>query len=372
MKPEFKVREMEMNFLLQNNNIPTYKLQHVVKQEECQELSIYNDSGDSGRSSPNDPPPNKLFVGGLSWHTTGEKLKEYFSQFGTVLDVLVMKDPLTQRSRGFAFITFQEASTVDKVLAIPSHTVDGKKIDPKHATPKNKGKLAAAVAAAATGRTRKIFVGGVSQDTTNEEVKAYFSLFGKVQEAVMLMDQQTKRHRGFGFVTFDDENVVDRICDIHYHTIKNKKVECKKAQPKEAAAAIQSQVLAAKRQAALTNLALLNPAASLGLINPQLAIAQAQAQLAAAQSAAATKLLSSYAPLTSYRYSPYPLPALAGAQNVPPQLGQNFQLAPIGATPQVTAAPTLPSVSLANVDMSSFQAIDWSNIYGGFSGIYGN
>ena len=47
---------------------------------------------------------------------------------------------------------------------------------------------------------------------------------GKVDEAVMLMDQQTKRHRGFGFVTFEHEETVDRVCEIHFHTIKNKKV----------------------------------------------------------------------------------------------------------------------------------------------------
>ena len=50
-----------------------------------------------------------------------------------------------------------------------------------------------------------------------------FTPAGAVEEAVMLMDQQTKRHRGFGFVTFAVEETVDKVCDIHFHTIKNKK-----------------------------------------------------------------------------------------------------------------------------------------------------
>lgn len=55
-------------------------------------------SGSSGRSTPNnsDPAPGKLFVGGLSWQTSSEKLREYFGMFGSVTDVLIMKDPVTQ------------------------------------------------------------------------------------------------------------------------------------------------------------------------------------------------------------------------------------------------------------------------------------
>ena len=58
-----------------------------------------NGSTGSGRSTPSsDSSPGKLFVGGLSWQTTPEKLRDYFGQFGNVTDVLVMKDPVTQVS----------------------------------------------------------------------------------------------------------------------------------------------------------------------------------------------------------------------------------------------------------------------------------
>ncbi|XP_018796266.1 PREDICTED: poly(U)-binding-splicing factor PUF60 isoform X1 [Bactrocera latifrons] len=306
----------------------------------------------SGRSTPvngsstTDPAPGKLFVGGLSWQTSSEKLKEYFGVFGTVTDVLIMKDPVTQRSRGFGFITFQEPCSVDKVLQVPIHTLDGKKIDPKHATPKNRPRQA--------NKTKKIFVGGVSQDTSADEVKAYFNQFGTVEETVMLMDQQTKRHRGFGFVTFENEDVVDRVCEIHFHTIKNKKVECKKAQPKEAVTPAAAQLL--QKRIMLSTLGVPLPTAPGQLIGTRagvttmssLAMLQAPSplQLHAANGAAAAaaqqaalisqspfqvqnaaaavaanpasfgKLLTTYPQaLHSVRYAPYPIPTSAAAAN---------------------------------------------------------
>ncbi|ENN73462.1 hypothetical protein D910_09018, partial [Dendroctonus ponderosae] len=56
-----------------------------------------------------------------------ESLREYFSKYGDISEVMVMKDPATRRSRGFGFITFTDPSSVDKVLAQGTHELDGKK-----------------------------------------------------------------------------------------------------------------------------------------------------------------------------------------------------------------------------------------------------
>lgn len=168
----------------------------------------------------------KMFIGGLSWQTAPEGLREYFSKFGDITEVMVMKDPTTRRSRGFGFVTFADPSSVDKVLTNGPHELDGKKIDPKIAFPKRAHPKMVT-------RTKKVFVGGLSAPTTLEDVKNYFQQFGRIEDAMLMFDKQTNRHRGFGFVTFESEDVVDKVCEIHFHEINNKMVECKKAQPKE-------------------------------------------------------------------------------------------------------------------------------------------
>ncbi|KAI0315235.1 hypothetical protein OF83DRAFT_1164886 [Amylostereum chailletii] len=71
----------------------------------------------------------KIYVGNLSWNTTDDTLRDAFSQFGQVLDSIVMRDRGTGRSRGFGFVTYateQEASGA--INTMNEQELDGRRI----------------------------------------------------------------------------------------------------------------------------------------------------------------------------------------------------------------------------------------------------
>ena len=68
---------------------------------------------------------NKLFVGGLSWNTTDEDLRQAFEQFGAVTEAKVISDRETGRSRGFGFVTFGDGESAKNATA----KMDGANLD---------------------------------------------------------------------------------------------------------------------------------------------------------------------------------------------------------------------------------------------------
>lgn len=95
-----------------------------------------------------------------------EELRDHFGAYGEIESINVKTDPNTGRSRGFAFIVFKAADSIDKVMAAGEHTINNKKVDPKKAK----------------ARHGKIFVGGLSSEISDDEIKNFFGNFGTVSE----------------------------------------------------------------------------------------------------------------------------------------------------------------------------------------------
>ncbi len=67
----------------------------------------------------------KVFVGGMSWNTDDEGLRQAFGKFGEVTDAKVITDRDTGRSRGFGFVTFQSEDSVNRAIS----EMDGQDLD---------------------------------------------------------------------------------------------------------------------------------------------------------------------------------------------------------------------------------------------------
>ena len=78
----------------------------------------------------------KLYVGNLAWSVDGDKLKELFSEFGSVSDAIVIKDKFSKRSKGFGFVTFDNDEEAKKAeAAMNGKEVEGRELKVNEAKP---------------------------------------------------------------------------------------------------------------------------------------------------------------------------------------------------------------------------------------------
>ncbi len=71
---------------------------------------------------------NKIYVGNLSYQTSSDNLSEAFSSFGDIDEVKLIVDRETGRSKGFAFITYNESDAAQEALALNGSMLDGRQI----------------------------------------------------------------------------------------------------------------------------------------------------------------------------------------------------------------------------------------------------
>ncbi|VAH91508.1 unnamed protein product [Triticum turgidum subsp. durum] len=155
----------------------------------------------------------KLFIGGISWDTNEDRL------------------------RGFGFIVFADPAVAERVI-MEKHMIDGRMVEAKKAVPRDDQQALSKSGGSAHGspgpsRTKKIFVGGLASTVTEADFRTYFEQFGTITDVVVMYDHNTQRPRGFGFITYDSEDAVDKALFKTFHELNGKMVEVKRAVPKE-------------------------------------------------------------------------------------------------------------------------------------------
>jgi RNA recognition motif-containing protein len=72
---------------------------------------------------------SKLYIGGLSYSTTSDGLREYFAQCGQVLSATVITDRFSGQSRGFGFVEMNTAEEAQNAISqLNGRELDGRRI----------------------------------------------------------------------------------------------------------------------------------------------------------------------------------------------------------------------------------------------------
>ena len=171
------------------------------------------------------PDLKKLYVAKLKPETSKETVREFFANYGEVTEVNIVSDS-EGTPRGFAFVTMADQAVVDAILEDRPHSIDGQTVFLRRAIPKDDPNPLAQT------KTKKLFIGGLNEEATEQDIKEVLAIFTRhpPEQIKLMRDRNTNKFKGYAFAIFHNEDIVDKLFIVRNCTIKNKKVELKKAE----------------------------------------------------------------------------------------------------------------------------------------------
>ncbi|KAL3772629.1 hypothetical protein ACHAWU_006055 [Discostella pseudostelligera] len=222
-----------------------------------------NDGGGGG-GGENGEEEVKLYVGNLDYTTDEPRLREVFGAYGTVTDVFLPMERGTSRPRGFGFVTFSNRSAAeDAASKMDQSQLDGRTIRVNESKPRGEGPADYGSSSSRgggggmgggggrggggggglgpggmgtfnpQGRDEvKLYVGNLSFETTEENVRSMFEQYGTVTDCFLPTDRDTNRVRGFAFVTMPASEAENACNKVNGMELDGRTLRVNEAQPK--------------------------------------------------------------------------------------------------------------------------------------------
>ncbi|PKU61107.1 33 kDa ribonucleoprotein, chloroplastic [Dendrobium catenatum] len=209
--------------------IESYREEELLGAEEeplgAEEAQVVQKRELTPRSSSRDA--GRLYVGNLPFSITSSELSEIFSQAGTVETVEIVYDRVTNRSRGFGFITMASADKANEAIRMfDGAQVGGRTLKvnfpevPRGGEREMMGLGPRAVSIGYKDSSYKIYAGNLGWTVTSDILRDAFSACSGLVGAKVIYERDSGRSRGFGFVNFASAE----DCQVALQTMDGKMV----------------------------------------------------------------------------------------------------------------------------------------------------
>ncbi|CAI5527878.1 unnamed protein product [Closterium sp. Naga37s-1] len=198
--------------------------------------------GGGNYGAPREIPGTKIYVGNLPFNVDSESLAEIFQEAGVVELVEVIYDRDSGRSRGFGFVTMSTPEEAQAAIEkYDSSELGGRMLKVNMPVPRGERERGARTERPRGERPRfgggnqgnKLYVGNLSWGMDDMALEDLFAEFGKVLEAKVVLDRDSGRSRGFGFVTLSsDAEVQEAISNLDGADVDGRQLRVNVAAPK--------------------------------------------------------------------------------------------------------------------------------------------
>lgn len=164
-------------------------------------------------TSATNTDPCKLFVGQIPSTVAEGKLREVFSPFGEIKEIVLLKDKFTGAPRGCGFVSFASKDAAQSAI---------ENLNNKVTLPGAKRELIVSIAGPKSEQQQetKLYVGMLSQSTTEEEIRQLFEQFGQINEVFLMTKDGVSR--GCAFVKFSNREDAQRAINNLHDKVKDK------------------------------------------------------------------------------------------------------------------------------------------------------